>query len=105
LQFIRQKPHHFSSNLFSPCDSLRIHWCMTTSECITVTPPQLARRYGVHVDKIMAWIRAGELRALNLATRPSGRARWRIKDSDLAEFEARRTAVPKPQQGGPPHVA
>jgi len=59
-----------------------------------VTPPQLACQYGVSREKIIAWIESGELRAINLATRPTDRPRWAINLDDLADFENRRAAVP-----------
>lgn len=62
-----------------------------------LTPPALAREYGVSVDKVLAWIRSGELRAVNVATRPAGRPRWRIDPDDVAAFEARRTMHSHPR--------
>jgi excisionase family DNA binding protein len=61
-----------------------------------LTPPEVARRYGVSAEKVVAWIRTGELRAINLALRRSGRPRWRIDHADLLAFESRRAAVPSP---------
>ena len=58
-----------------------------------ITPPALARRYGVSAEKIIGWIRSGELRAVNVAAKPSGRPRWRISESDIEHFEVRRAAV------------
>jgi excisionase family DNA binding protein len=57
-----------------------------------VTPAAVADRYGVGVDKVLRWIAAGELRALNVAASPEGRPRWRIDLADLAAFEERREA-------------
>jgi excisionase family DNA binding protein len=57
-----------------------------------LTPPELARRWGVSSDKVRAWIESGELRAINLATRPSGRPRYRIDLADVLAFEQRREA-------------
>jgi excisionase family DNA binding protein len=57
-----------------------------------LTPPEVAARYGISPDKVLAWIRAGELRAVNIATRPTGKPRWLIDEADLAAFETRRTA-------------
>ena len=58
------------------------------------TPPQVAERYRVAVDKVLAWIHSGQLRAVNVAARVGGRPRWRIDESDLLAFEQRRVAVP-----------
>ena len=60
------------------------------------TPPQVGERYGVSADKVLAWIRVGELRAVNVAARVGGRPRWRVAESDLLAFEERRSAVPTP---------
>jgi hypothetical protein len=67
---------------------------------ISLTPPELAARYGVEPAKVLAWIRQGELRAINLATRPTGRPRWIIYEEDVAVFEDRRAAKPpvKPER-------
>jgi excisionase family DNA binding protein len=62
-----------------------------------LTPPEVARRYGVSHDKVLSWIRSGELRAVNITTTLGGRPRYVIDEVDLAAFEARRavgTTVP-----------
>jgi hypothetical protein len=69
------------------------------------TPPQLARIYGVSPDKVLVWIRSGELRAINVASKPDGRPRYLIDESDISEFEKRRAAVrtertPRSRKGG-----
>lgn len=45
---------------------------------------------------MIAFVRSGELRAINLATRQGGRPRYRISAEDVALFEARRSCSPKP---------
>ena len=60
-----------------------------------LTPPELCRLKGIEPAKILAWIRSGELRAVNYATRPTGRPRWRIKLEDWFAFEESRAARPK----------
>jgi hypothetical protein len=57
-----------------------------------LTVPQFARRYQVSPDKIRAWIRKGELRAVNVASRRFGRPRLIITPVALAEFERGRQA-------------
>lgn len=59
-----------------------------------LSPPAVACRYGCKPEKILAFIASGELRAVNLATRPGGRPRWKISEADLLAFEARRSARP-----------
>jgi excisionase family DNA binding protein len=60
------------------------------------TPPELARRWGVHRSKVLAWLRTGELRGINLATRRGGRPRWRIPLDAVLAFEQARSAMPQP---------
>jgi transposase len=57
------------------------------------TPPQVAKRYRVAEEKVVAWIHAGELAALNLATNPKGRPRYKITADSLQAFERRRAIV------------
>ncbi len=62
-----------------------------------LTPPEVAALLRVRVSKVLAWIRTGELRAVDVSTIPgSGRARWRISDTALQEWENRRAAKPPP---------
>lgn len=59
-----------------------------------LTPPKVAERYGISADKVIAWIRAGELRAIDVATRRGERPRYLIDEQDLAAFERSREVVP-----------
>lgn len=59
-----------------------------------LTPPEAAKLLRVDPHKVVAWIRAGELRASNVATKRGGRPRWRISETDLEAFLASR--VPDP---------
>ena len=61
-----------------------------------LTPPQVARRLAVKVDRVRRWITAGQLRGINLGD--GSRPRWRIDPADLEAFLARRTASPAPRQ-------
>jgi hypothetical protein len=61
-----------------------------------LTPPQLARRLRVSPDKVLTWIKSGELRAVNVATNPKGRPRFVIDPNDVEAFEARRSVHKKP---------
>jgi excisionase family DNA binding protein len=63
----------------------------------TLTPPEIAERYRVSPDKVLAWINRGELRAVNVAATLVGRPRWRISMADLLVFEQRRAAGPMVQ--------
>jgi hypothetical protein len=68
-------------------------------ETMTLTPPQLARRWGVAADKVLDLLRSGQLRGVNLAVDPKGRPRYRIYLSEIERFEeARSTKPPLPKQ-------
>lgn len=60
----------------------------------TLTPPQLARRWGVASDKVLTLIHSGQLRAVNLAANPVGRPRYRIYLADVERFEQARSSKP-----------
>jgi excisionase family DNA binding protein len=60
----------------------------------TLTPPEIAERLRVSEDKVRGWILRGELAAVNVADRLGGRPRWRVSAEALAEFQARRAALP-----------
>jgi hypothetical protein len=65
-----------------------------------LTTAEVARRYRVGEDKVRAWIRAGELAAINTATVACARPRFVFTADALAAFERRRSAAPiaKPQR-------
>jgi hypothetical protein len=80
----------------------------TSAERVVLSPPQLARRWGVGIEKILTLIVRGELPgAFNcaLSTGPGKRARWKIPLKTVEEFERRRAAVPNAPEGGPTHSA
>jgi len=71
------------------------------SECLAgsvdesaLTPPQAAKLLKVSPDKVLNWIRSGELRAVNVS---GGRPKYRIAREDLQAFTNRRTPQPRPK--------
>jgi len=65
---------------------------------VKLTPPQVARRYGVSPERIISWIRSGELHAIDVSSRPGiGRPRFRVDPADLVAFDARRAVVTTPK--------
>ena len=63
-----------------------------TIEPVMITPPVLAKRWGVKITKIYELINTRQLRAYNLAVDPNGqRPRYRIKIADVEEFERTRS--------------
>jgi excisionase family DNA binding protein len=64
------------------------------------TPPQLAKRLGVDSDKVLRWIRSGQLVAVDMVTTQGGRPRYRISLEEVLAFEKRRT-VSKPPSPSP----
>jgi len=61
-----------------------------TSAPARLSTRQAATRLGVNPDKILRWIKTGEIKAINVAQKVGGRPRYRIDPVDLAAFEARR---------------
>jgi hypothetical protein len=59
-----------------------------------LTPPEIARRYGVATAKVRRWIENGELAALNLASGSSTRPRYGVTPEALQAFELARTVTP-----------
>lgn len=55
----------------------------------------IARSWVVNESKVLGFIKSGELRATNVATRAGGKPRWRVRPSDLEAFTAARAAVPQ----------
>jgi hypothetical protein len=68
----------------------------TATAATTLTPPQLAARWGVSPDKVLALIHSGQLMAINLATNPRGRPRYRLRLSEIERFEEARSTKPPP---------
>jgi hypothetical protein len=63
-----------------------------------MTPAEVGKKYGVTADAVRAWIAAGLLTGVNVASPTATRARWRMSELDLAEFEARRAPQPPKAQ-------
>ncbi len=60
-----------------------------------LTPPEVALEWGLDVSKVIAWIRTGELRAMNAARNVNGsKPRFLIDREALAEFERARSTGP-----------
>ena len=62
-----------------------------------VTPPQLAKEWGVSTSKVVALIKSGELIAINLASSREKRPRYAIDRADVAAFEEARRVIPVEQ--------
>ena len=63
------------------------------------TPPEIAADWGISVEKVLNFIRSGELRALNGASPGRNRRpRYLIDIRDLEDFERRRSTGPAPKQ-------
>ena len=45
-----------------------------------MTTGQIAERLGVKKSKVLAWIRSGELVAVNLATKQQGQPRYHVSE-------------------------
>ena len=62
-------------------------------------PREVALRLRVSINKVLSWIKRGDLRAINVATPGSHRPRYRIDVKDLAAFrESRLVQPPAPRR-------
>ena len=59
-----------------------------------LSPPELAKQWGIDPAKIVHWIKTGELHAINIATDRTGRPRYAIDVADVQVFEAARAVQP-----------
>jgi len=64
--------------------------------CTKTTPPKLAKRWGIDPGKVLTWIRAGELRAIDASSQQGGRPRYLIDERDIETFEERRAVASSP---------
>lgn len=63
-----------------------------------LSPPELARRWGMKPDTVRALITSGQLDATDFSLRPGvGKPRWKIDIADVIAFELRRKAKPPPK--------
>ena len=86
-------PNNWQSH-FAPCE-LAMSDGQRDVERTKLTPPEIARRWGIKSHKVLAWIRSGDLRAINAAATLDGRPRYLIDLEDLAAFERAREVVAK----------
>ncbi len=60
-----------------------------------LTPPALAKLWGISPDKIVGFIKSGELRAIDISrNRGSVRPRYLIDQRDVEAFEQGRMVIP-----------
>jgi transposase len=61
---------------------------------MTLGIKDLCRRFAVGEHTVLAWIRRGELKAINVSSKPIGRPKWRVTQQALEAFERLRTPTP-----------
>ena len=66
-----------------------------------LTVPEVAKLLRVSPDKVLSWIRSGQLRGYNIAERENGRPKYRVNPDDLDAFANRRCVV-RPSPTGRP---
>jgi hypothetical protein len=62
-----------------------------------LSPPQIAKQLGIDPDKVIGWIRTGQLNAVNVASHVGGRPRYRISSESLENFLRLRSTSPEPK--------
>jgi excisionase family DNA binding protein len=65
------------------------------------TVPEIAKFLRVRPDKVLTWIRAGELRGYNVTAKLGGRPKYRVNHADFLDFQLRRTELPAKRAGRP----
>lgn len=58
-----------------------------------LTPAEVAKSWGVSPDKVVRFIRSGELKAIDISQKRDKRPRYRIDPADVEAFEAARQVV------------
>jgi len=67
-----------------------------------LTLPEVARHLRVRPNKVLGWVRSGELRAYDVTARQGGRRpKYRVDPDDLAAFTQRRAVASAPPAGRP----
>lgn len=61
-----------------------------------LTPKQIAAEMHVGYIKVLRWILAGELAALDVSTKRGGRKRYKVRRADLEAFLSVRNTRPRP---------
>jgi excisionase family DNA binding protein len=56
----------------------------------------ICERFAVGEHTVLAWVRSGELRAIDVSRKQGGRPKWRITQEALELFAVARTATPPP---------
>jgi excisionase family DNA binding protein len=68
---------------------------------MTYSIRDIAEQYGVGLHTVLAWVRSGDLRAINVGRRMgAGKPRWRITQEALEAFTQLRAAT-QPQPKAP----
>ena len=71
---------------------------MIVPATIWLTPPAIAKQLGVSPEKVVTFIRNGELAAVDVSLRPGvGRPRFRVNQDYLDDFLRRREVVAAPK--------
>jgi excisionase family DNA binding protein len=94
---LRARPSTAHQNIPASADSIGSDATLRNRPVAGMTVSDVARRLRVGEDKIRAWIRRGELAAINTASSLCVRPQLRITPEALAVFERRRTAGPPPK--------
>lgn len=67
-----------------------------------LTISEVAKLLRIQPNKVLNWVRDGELRGYNVATKQGKRPRYRINPEDLTDFQKRRTILQPVPKGRPP---
>jgi transposase len=57
---------------------------------MTYSVSDLCEKYGVGEHTVLAWVKSGELKGVNVARKPGTRPKWRFTAEAIAQFEISR---------------
>lgn len=75
---------------------------IASQELTYFNPAQVAEMWGVSHDKVLEFIKSGELRAFNVASKTSRRPQFKIPSAALREFEEQRSGRDPARSLSPP---
>ena len=59
-----------------------------------ISPPELSRRWGISLKKVLYWVHSGQLRTINAGMTPNQKPRLLIDLEDIKRFEEGRAFTP-----------
>lgn len=78
LELTHREMHDVIDALLKAIEFDRLHFRSIAEPKLRLTPPRVAKELGVSPDKVLGWIRCGELKTINVAADQRKRPRYVI---------------------------